>query len=262
MCSLSSYVDISLAADTFDAPPPKDTDMVVESLHPADARPIVRLLGSFRLEIGGSAVGLPIQSQRLVGFLSIAGRPERRETVAGRLWGDLDQGNAQACLRTALWRIRKIDPRLVNPTGAAIALGPDVDVDVHRTTSYARDLIQGSVAPKASYLPGLLEDDLLPGWEDDWVLFERERWRQLRIHALECLARQLSEQGDHPAAIEAAVAAVAAEPLRDSAHAVLIETHLREGNRAEAARQFTRYTQIMRRELGLPPSRRVADLLR
>ncbi len=236
--------------------------MAVDCLDTAERRPVVRLLGSFRLEVGGKPVGLPIQSQRVVGFLSIAQRPERRESVAGRLWGDLDQANAQACLRTALWRIRKVEPRLVCPNGPSIELGTDVEVDVRRTTSFARELIHGSGPAAVTYLPELFEHDLLPGWEDDWVLFERERWRQLRIHALECLARQLSSRGDHPAAIEAAVTAVAAEPLRDSAHAVLIEAHLAEGNRAEAVRQFMRYTQIMKRELGLPPARRIADLVR
>lgn len=221
------HIDIRSGADTLGRRSQKDNgEMVVELLQAAHGRPVLRLLGSFRLEIDGIAVGLPIQSQRVIGFLSIVQRPERRESIAGRLWGDLDQTNAQACLRTALWRIRKVEPRLVNPSGPDLELGRDVDVDVHRTISCARELIHGTEMEETRYLPALFEDDLLPGWEDDWVLFERERWRQLRIHALECLARNLTARGDYPAAIEAAVAAVAAEPLRDSSHTVLIEAHL------------------------------------
>ena len=31
----------------------------------------------------------------------------------------------------------------------------------------------------------------LPDWSDDWLVLERERWDQLRLHALETLARRL-----------------------------------------------------------------------
>ena len=41
---------------------------------------------------------------------------------------------------------------------------------------------------------GLLTQDLLPGWDDDGLLIERERHRQLRLHALEEVARLLLVQ--------------------------------------------------------------------
>ena len=82
-------------------------------------------------------------------------------------------------------------------------------------------------------------DDLLPDWNEDWVLIERERFRQARLHALEALCDRFSEAGRMMPAIQAGLAAVTADPFRESAHRALIRTHLREGNRSEALRQYS-----------------------
>lgn len=66
----------------------------------------------------------------------------------------------------------------------------------------------------------------LPEWHDDWVLIARERLRQLRLHGLEELCRGCSADGRHAEATEPSLAAVGREPLRESAHRVLIAAHL------------------------------------
>ena len=96
--------------------------------------------------------------------------------------------------------------------------------------------------------------DLLPDWYDDWLTVERERFRQLRLHALESLAGDLADSGRFAAATDAALAAIASEPLRESAHRTLIKLHLAEGNAAEAVRQYRFYSGLLRGELGLDPS--------
>ncbi len=106
----------------------------------------------------------------------------------------------------------------------------------------------------------LLEEDLLPGWDEEWLIVERERMRQLRIHALEALSIRLREQSRFGEAIDAALSAVAAEPLRESAQIALIEAYLAEGNVSEAARQKDAYRVLLDVELGLEPSGKVMDL--
>ena len=86
----------------------------------------------------------------------------------------------------------------------------------------------------------------------------------MRIHALEALGRTLINVRRFSDAIDAALAAVAAEPLRESAHVVLIEAHLAEGNVSEAVRQLERFRSENNLELiegsplhfvgSLPPS--------
>jgi hypothetical protein len=54
--------------------------------------------------------------------------------------------------------------------------------------------------------------ELLPGWHDEWVIFERERIRQRMLHALEELSRVLLNAGRYGEVVAAAMEAVAVEP--------------------------------------------------
>jgi DNA-binding SARP family transcriptional activator len=103
--------------------------------------------------------------------------------------------------------------------------------------------------------------DLLPGWYDDWVIFERERIRQRLLHALEALSQLLVAAGRCGDAVEAAISAVSVDPLRESANRALIEAHLAEGNLVEARRAYERYREVIRRELGVEPGERLARLV-
>ena len=97
--------------------------------------------------------------------------------------------------------------------------------------------------------------DLLPGVYEDWAIVERERIRQRMLHALEMLSHRLVSVGRYADAIEAALTAVSADPLRESAQRALIEAHAAEDNWGEARRSFECFRTLIRRELGVSPSR-------
>src|SRR2546428_362006 len=78
---------------------------------------------------------------------------------------------------------------------------------------------------------------------------------------LEALCVGCTEEGRAAAAIAAGLAAVAAEPLRESSHRVLVEAHLSEGNQAEALRQYLHYRDLLRDNLGVEPSPRITSLV-
>jgi DNA-binding SARP family transcriptional activator len=107
-----------------------------------------------------------------------------------------------------------------------------------------------------------LTSDLLPDWYEEWVQDERESLRQLRLHGLETLAAALSRAGRHADAIQAALAAIRIEPLRETAHRTLIEAHLAEGNCSEARRQFGQCRRLLREELGVEPSESTRRLIK
>ncbi len=58
------------------------------------------------------------------------------------------------------------------------------------------------------------------------MLLERERLRQLRLHALERAAEELSRRGEHGQALDAALSCVRLEPLRETGHAAVLRIHL------------------------------------
>jgi DNA-binding SARP family transcriptional activator len=133
-------------------------------------------------------------------------------------------------------------------------------VDVRQANGLCRRLLEEGEGPEPGSFDQLTED-LLPDWYDEWVVVARERFRQLRLHALEALSQRLTAAGRIPQAIEAGLAAVAAEPLRESAHRTVICAHLSEGNPAEAIAQYRKYRRLLRTELGIEPSRRMEELM-
>ena len=64
----------------------------------------------------------------------------------------------------------------------------------------------------------------------------------------------LRKLGRYPEAIDAALRARAIEPLRESAHAVLIDVCFDEGNIAAAHDYLRQYRALQQAELGLQPS--------
>ena len=220
------------------------------------------LLQGFRLEHDGGKPELPLGIQRLVAFLAVHNRPLLRLYVAGNLWIDSSEEHANANLRTALWRLHRLDFRLVDATRSHLSLAPEVTVDLHDLTRRARQVLRHGAAPTRENVDAILSGgDLLPDWYDDWVVVEREQFRQLRLLALETLCSDLSAAGSYPTAVEAGLACIAAEPLRESAHRALIGAHLAEGNRVEAIRQFRLYETLVLNELGVEPSAAIRRML-
>ena len=168
------------------------------------------LLRGFELRQNGELVKLPLSAQRVVAFLALYDRPLQRVYVAGSLWLDSTEERANASLRTALWRLGRPSCRLVEASTTHVGLAHDVEVDVREAKAVAELLIRsgGNMPADALFDAG----ELLPDWYEDWVLLERERFRQLRLHALEALCVELTANGRFAEAAEAGLAAVEGEP--------------------------------------------------
>jgi DNA-binding SARP family transcriptional activator len=221
----------------------------------------VSLLGGFTLRCGGTTVSLPMAPQRVLAYLALHRQALHRAFVAENLWFGGAESDSQACLRSALWRIRRLCATpVVCRTRTHVQLHDHVTVDVHGQIDAAQKVFDRSVAVE-DISWSVLRSDLLPDWYDSWVLLERERLRQLRLHALEALAIRLAEEGRFGEAVDIAHAALSGEPLRESAHRTLIRIHLEEGNRTEALRGLERYRRLLRSRVGIEPSRDIQDLV-
>jgi DNA-binding SARP family transcriptional activator len=201
-------------------------------------------------------------AQRLTALIALAGAHEP-QYLAGRLWPESSEAQAQANLRSTLSRLHSSGIPVVHREQVLLALDGGLAVDVHEFCRSADAVVlTPETALSDSTVVQLIQaGDLLPGWYDDWVLTWRERLRQLRMHALEVAAMQLAVAGRYSEALQAGLVCVDIEPLRESAHRVVMEVHLREGNTLEAVRQFRRYRELVRLELGVEPSPKMAQLL-
>ena len=212
----------------------------------------LRLISGFELIVDGVPVDAPLAAQRLVAFLALHPRPLHRNYVAGSLWLDKTDSRATSNLRSALWRTHGFGDRLIRSSRTHLRLAEDVYVDVAEIEAVARLLLSGRDHTAAD--ARLLGGELLPDWYEDWVLIERERLRQLCLNALERLSSTCLVRGQIALAVDAAFSAVAAEPLRETAHRALVEAHLAAGNCVEATRQYAQYRTLLRDALGLEPS--------
>jgi DNA-binding SARP family transcriptional activator len=182
--------------------------------------------------------------------------------AAGVLWPDADERHAAANLRSTLWRISSINPPLV-VREPSLSLYSGIAVDVRKAYALAARVLDPTI-PISDLGPdptALFVEDVLPDWNDDWVLIERERFRQSRLHALDGLCDRFAEAGLMMQAIDAGLAAVTADPFRESGHRALIRAHMREGNRSEAIRQYLLYRKILAEELGIEPTAELAEMV-
>lgn len=248
------------------------TEISAPACGPRVCTPRIQLFGSFRLTVDGAAVPVPLGVQRLLAVLALRERMSRAR-VAGTLWPEAVQLQAQANLRKVCWRLQAVVPGhvLVQCTGHELQLHPGVVSDVGELTAAVHR--RGAVAPGRGQRPqlprtALLHElarpeavDLLPDWDAAWLDDERERLRQLRLHALEEWSARLVEQGDYTLALEVALTVLASDPLRESAHRAVIRVHRAEGNVQEARRAFAACTALLDREIGVAPSPQTAALV-
>lgn len=223
---------------------------------------VLQLLGGFRLVIDHETVHLPRAEQRLLAILALRDRPQSRSGLAGRLWPDIADAQAMRRFRTLLWRLGRSGWRLVDGSRDGVELGTAVAVDVHEMTTVVHRFLDTPTAADENRLLELAgAGDLLPEWDEEWLAPERERCRQIRLHALETLAERLTEEGRVARAIEICLAVIADDPMRESARRVLIRVHAAHGNVHDAVRQYLAYRDVMREELGLPPSAQMEALI-
>jgi DNA-binding SARP family transcriptional activator len=219
--------------------------------HPG-ARHAVRVLGSFTLVSDGTPVPLGVDSRRLVAYLAVHPRPQEPAALAADLWPGVPAAAAQRLLTEAAAAVGVPTLFTDGDISGPLSLAAEVQVDL----ADALGLIRAIPEIPATDSPdiGLLSADILPGWTAAWIAVERERFRQLRLHALEERSLRLSAAGRHPDAVALAEMAVHTAPSRESARRALIEAHLAQGNIAAAVAEYDAYEELLRSSVGGPAS--------
>ena len=209
----------------------------------------VTVLGSFTLVDDGSTVPLGVDARRLVAYLAIHPRPQKRAALAADLWPGVPLDAAQRLLSEA---VDAVDVPALFESGedGSLALAADVAVDLAEAMQLVRALPELPAGDRPEIAP--LSADILPGWTAPWIAVERERFRQIRLHALEDLSLRLTAAGRFADAVAIAQTAVRAAPSRESARRVLIEAYLAQGSVAAAVAQYDDYKALLRKSVGGP----------
>lgn len=230
--------------------------------------PVVRLhlLNGPYVTVDGARRTVPEGSKRLLVLVALRGCVTRR-TAAEVLWPDVDARRAAGNLRSAAWRLRCAELALLIERDGLLRVAPEVSIDVDLLCRQAKETAATTGRGDAvGDDPGTLAAatdalDLLPGWYEEWVSIERERVRTQMLRLIDTIAVALRRAGRCAEAIDAALVAVTADPLRESSQGALITAHLGEGNLGEARRAYGTYWRLLRTEFGIEPTPRLSQLV-
>jgi DNA-binding SARP family transcriptional activator/lipopolysaccharide biosynthesis regulator YciM len=229
----------------------------------------LRLLGGVELKTGsGSAVPIPRKkAQALLAYLAChPGQAQPRDKLATLLWPEMEDQQARANLRKALFVLRSplsaVRSSLRIEEEAVTLDVTELDVDVLTFQRLARKADPKALQQAADLYRGSLLEGLSVTETpfEEWLREERERLREL---ALETLARLLGHQAksdDPAAAIGTALRLLALDPLQEAVHRTLMRIYAGQGRRDAALRQYQSCVDTLRRELSVEPETETREL--
>ncbi|HET9740810.1 MAG TPA: AAA family ATPase [Solirubrobacteraceae bacterium] len=220
------------------------------------------------MSVGADAamVTLPGRQGRLLFAYLVLNRDRDcgRAELIDVLWPEEPPAAAETALSALLSKLRRAlgDGALAGRSELRLVPPGPLEVDVETAAAdadRAEAAIDGSEwAGAAERARSVLACDLLtflPDCEGPWVAEQRRELEAVRLRAREVLAEAGLRRGGRElgAAEQAARAAIAAAPFRESAHRLLMEIHEAAGNPAEALRAFEDLRVLLRDELGTTP---------
>jgi len=220
------------------------------------------LLGGFQARAAGHTVDVSGRKERaLLAVLAMApGEPRSRDKLAGLLWSDRRDKQARDSLKQAILRLRKSfgteHPLPILTDRESLTLdAAKVAVDVQEF-----EQCLGEDSPDAvSRAVALYRGDLLDGLDvrdpafEEWLLFERQRLRDLARAALMRLLDLHMTGGAHDQAGATARRLLALDPLQEVAHRALMRIYAEHGQAALALKQYQVCRDALQDELGVRP---------
>lgn len=235
----------------------------------------IRLFGIPEVTSGSHALANPPPIVfQLLAYLLLH-QQSHRSAVCTALWPETSERQGRRSLNTAVWRLRRYFEPLARGPGERIVVANGELVCIEPCWLGRSDVFRFSralAATRASVDPSpdnlaeleaavdLYRGDLLEGCYDEWLIADRERYRQDLFSGLQRLADWYHGQGDTERAIHFGRRIVELDPLRESVHRALMQLHLERGDRTEALRQFEECRQALADELDTTPMPETAML--
>src|SRR4051812_19727250 len=213
----------------------------------------VRVLGGLSLEAGGRPLALPASrpARELLAWLALHPGPHPRLELAMRFWPDVLETSARASLRTTLHELRRAvgdEPLVVDRETVGLARAWVDALEVERLAREGR----------AEDALALCTGEPLVGIESDWASAARDEHRDRVAELLTALAEGAPDSGS---ALRWARELARLDPLSEDAARRVMTLHAAAGDRAAAIAAYSRLADRLRRDLGIPPSRRTRELL-
>lgn len=226
----------------------------------------VQLLGNLRFQFSDNSTCQLKKSARvqlLIAYLLLnRNRPCSRDEIAFCFWPDTTDRQARTNLRKLIHDTRKrisTMDALIYVDESDLQWKPSIpfSLDVKEfeqalaTAALRQDACSQQVA--LSNAVELYSADLLVSHYEDWILPERDRLRELYVHALEELMALSEDQGDLRCAIRYGHRLLRYEKLHESTYCSLIRLHRMCGERGRAVQVYEQCEKLLDEMLGVPP---------
>jgi DNA-binding SARP family transcriptional activator len=229
----------------------------------------IHLLGDFSLTIDDVPVATMNvhRLQSLLAYLLLhRDAPQDRSRLAFLLWPDSSEAQAHTNLRKLLHQLRQSFPNVDAflcadkhmlqwlPEHAAWTLDlQQMEEALAQAEQAERDGDTIVLRRALEQVMSLYRGDLLPSCYDEWILPERDRWRQRFLSAAERLIALQEQERDYAAAIAVAQQLLRMDSLHEATYRQLMRLYALRGDRAAALRVYHTLVTVLERELATEP---------
>lgn len=223
----------------------------------------IHLLGDVSVTRNGEPIPLPAskRTRALLGYLVCTHAAQSRQALCDLLWDGPD--DPRAALRWSLTKLRPLvddaaATRLVADRERVVFAPHGAWVDIARIQALLAAGVDATSLGALEEAAGLLQGEFLAGLDlarcyrfYHWCTAERKRYDALRRAVLSTLVARL--EATPALALPYGRAMVAADPLAESAHAMLVTLLAAAGRYPDAEQHYAYARDMLRRELSTPP---------
>ncbi len=254
------------------APDPRPTQ---HNGHRADGL-VLFMFSTFRVVVNGTPLNVRLGAKALPLLKILAahrGRGLTRDALMEMLWPGTDPTAGAVSLKVAAHNLRSLlEPSKEYRTqgqwilfdNGTYTLNPDAPIwiDVECMEQHWRrglaDQASGELdaarcefdAAERLYIGDYLEEDIY----ENWTIVRRERLRDVYLEVVGKLLEFAVRDGDHPAAIRYCHKIVDADPCREDAYRVLMQSHASLKQRARAGAWYAVCRTMLKTEMAVDPS--------
>lgn len=227
----------------------------------------VYLFGQFKILANNTPINLQSRpAQSLLAYLSLtAGTNHRREMLASMLWPDTTDSNARSYLRQALWRIRKAFEECDLPcvdylhiTDLCVMFNPNSDywLDANMILLPTKEQSTQQMVEHLQHYKG----ELLPGFYDEWISPERERFQAMYHQKMSLLLDRLTAAEAWADTIKWGEQWIKLGYAPEPAFRALMRAYANFGDRGMINATYQRCEKALEQELSLAPSPETQEL--
>jgi DNA-binding SARP family transcriptional activator len=202
-------------------------------------------------------------------------RPVGRDELAEELWPGEVPRSYEVSVKVIISKIRAVlrevapEIRLEGTVGfyqLHVPRQTTIDVEVAAARIHAAEAAFRGGDIDAAGADGLVASIIasrafLNGFDGPWATSSRARLIDVRLRALDLLARVWLEKGEPDQAGRDAEAILVIDPYREDAYRTLIRAHLARGDHAAAGRAYARCAERLVADLGVEPTAATRALL-